>query len=88
MLPGFAMTLQSLSVMHTQRERERFEPYTLFSERHEPELEGCFDDSMLPGKVIWVARLTRADCLSSFVVRCHGYLAGCRAKKTKNVPSE
>lgn len=51
-------------------------------------LKGVVRAPRLSGNVGGVEHLIGMGCLFSFVVRCHGCLAGCRAKKTKSVPSE
>lgn len=70
------------------RECEGFELYMLFSKRHDPELAGCGDGS----KAAWECCLSQVSDQSglpfSFAVRCCGYLANCRGKKTKKIPSE
>lgn len=87
LLPGFVMTLSEGFEHDTPWENLRIlSPTCCFPKGMTLNLKGIVIVPNLPGNVGWVKHLIRVAGLFLFVVRCCGYLAGCRAKKTKKCP--
>lgn len=87
LLPGFATTLSEGFEHDTPWENMRLlSPACCFPKGMTLNLKGVVMAPSLPGNVGWVKHLIQVDGLFSFVVRCSGYLAGGRVKKTKKCP--